>query len=1099
MQLIAYCKGCRWRLPLTRQNFLAMKMLTLILFIACLAASAKGLAQNITISLKNAPLEKVFKEIERQSHYRFVYTREQLANGFPITIDIKNSSVESVLFICFKDQPVAYKIESKYILVTNRIVAKVIASVNVELINITGKVVNEKNEPLVGITITIRGSRKMAVTDSYGEFAIKNVQNNDVLVVSGAEVDNFEININGQTRLVITIKEKIGTLDETIVKGYYTTSRRLNTGSVGKVTSKEISNQPVSNPLATLQGRIPGLEVIQQNGLPGSGFSVIIRGQNSIQNGISPLYVIDGMPFLNDADVVTQRGSGVQANSPFNSLNPADIESIQILKDADATAIYGSRGANGVILITTKSNKSGKTAFDVNVYSGWGRVTRTINFMNTRQYVEMRKEAYANDGVNPTLPGAKDLLLYDTLKYTDLKAEFIGNTANSLNANIRMSGGNSWTRFTFGGNYYNETTVFPGDHKFERVSANLNVVHRSENNKFDINFNASFGNGRNALQPDDLTQYINLPPDIPDLYDSLGKLTWSKGGISFLNPLAGTLKTYTVITDRLTSNILAGYKIIPSLKLKLNLGANLVRTDEKLLSPIVALDPSNLPTGSAFFGMNQTKGWIIEPQLEYTWQKETSHKLQLMIGTTLQETVTTKTGIAADGYTNDNLINSLSAAQTTVSSNQYTLYHYTSIYGRGEYNYKSKYIVNLTGRRDISSRFGPGKRTALFGAIGSGWIFSEEKFGKRLLPYISYGKLRASYGITGNDLIQDYQYLDTYTATRYPYQGQTALFPSRLFNPDYSWEQIRKVEVALELGFIKDRIMFIGNWYRNRSDNQIIYYSLPGQTGFTNVLTNFPGVVQNKGFELSLNSTNIKNKKFTWSTAFNITFPKNTLVAFPGLASSTYSTQYEIGKPLNLNKGYRYAGVDPQTGIYQFVDFNSDNLINDNDIVYNGTNQAKSYGGLANNLQCKNWELEIFTEFRKQNGNNPFFTGAGLPGTASNQAIALIDRWQKPGDIATYQKFSQRLSSAAGSAYLKMLNSSAAITDASYIRLKNIALSWKMPSKLIQKLHLQRCRFYVQGQNLFVITNYKGADPESQSILRLPPLKMVVMGIQLNF
>lgn len=1076
-----------------------MKMTTFILFLSCMVAGANGFAQNISISLKNAPLEKVFKEIERQSHYRFVYTKEQLANALPVTVQFNAVSLSKVLDWCFREQPISYTIENKYVLVANRIQPKAIVSIEIDLIDVTGKVINDKNEPVVGITVSIKGSRKITFTNGEGEFSLKNVNPNDVLILTGAEMDNLEVKIAGQIRLTIFIKEKMGSLDETIVKGYYRTSKRLNTGSVSKVTSKEISNQPVSNPLATLQGRVPGLEVTQQNGLPGTGFNVLIRGQNSIQNGVSPLYVIDGMPFLNNAEVVTQRGSGVQANSPFNTLNPADIESIEVLKDADATAIYGSRGANGVILITTKSNKSGKTSLDINVYSGWGRVTRTIDYMATPQYLQMRREAYANDGITPSLPGAKELLVYDTSKYTNLKKEFIGGTANSINANIRLSGGNSFTRFTLGGNYYRETTVFPDDHQFERISANFNVVHRSENNKFDINFTASFGSGKNALQPDDLTQYINSPPNIPDLYDSLGKLTWNKAGVSFINPLAGTLRTYTVVTDRLTSNILAGYKILPSLKLKLSLGSNLVKTDEKLLTPIASLDPANLPKGSAFLGTNQSKGWIIEPQLEYMWQKNSVHKIQLMVGTTWQETVTTKTGIIADGYTNDNLINSLSAAQTTVSSNQYTLYHYASLYGRAEYNFKSMYLINLTGRRDISSRFGPGKRTALFGAVGSGWIFSEENFSKKYLPFLSYGKLRASYGITGNDLIQDYQYLDTYTATQYPYQGQTALFPSRLFNPSYSWEQIRKVELALELGFIQDRILFIGNWYRNRSDNQIIYYSLPGQTGFTNVLTNFPGVVQNKGLEFSLNTVNIKKQKISWSSAFNITIPKNKLVAFPGLATSTYSTQYEIGRPLSLNKGYRYDGVDPLTGIYRFVDFNGDNLINDKDIVYNGTNQAEFYGGFGNTIQYKNWELEIFTEFKKQNGNHPFFTGSGLPGSASNQAIALLDRWQKPGDITTYQKYSQRLTTAAGSAYLKVINSSAALTDASFVRLKNVSVSWKMPSAWSKKLHLQRCRFYLQGQNLYVITKYKGADPETQSIMRLPPLKMFVTGVQLNF
>jgi TonB-dependent starch-binding outer membrane protein SusC len=1080
------------------KTFVPMKTIVLLTIFVCFLSATQCYSQTITLSLKNVSLEKTFKEIRKQTGYTFVYTREQINKSNPVSINTKEASLNQALDICFTNQPLTFIIEDKHIIVKDKPGQTNSPSVKIG-IDITGKVINEQNDPVVGATVSLKGSNIAMATDGKGEFGFSNLKLNDVLYITSIGYHSIEIPIDGRTYLVITLQTSVATLDETIIKGYYTTTKRLNTGSVSKVTAEEIGRQPVSNPLATLQGLVPGLQVTQANGLPGSNFTVRIRGQNSIQSGNSPLYIIDGVPFLNDADVLTQR-SGINANSPFNTIDPAEIESIEVLKDADATAIYGSRGANGVILITTKKGKSGKTSFDVNVNNGWGKVTRTIKFMNTPQYLGMRHEAFKNDGVTPDISNAYDFLVWDSTRYTNLEKLLIGNTAYQTNISANLSGGDEFTNFLIGSNYYKETTVFPGNNDDNRAAINLNLAHKTKDNKFNITLNASFANDNSNLIRADLTQYINLPPVIPALYDSLGKLSWSSGGFSFNNPLANLLRKYNVITDRLTANSLIEYSLFHQLKIKVNLGYSRVNVNEKDQVPISSQDPAFSPYGTAFFGKNEIKTWIIEPQVEYNKILLKKSRLQIQLGSTLQENSENLSSISASGYSNDNLLNSTTGAQSITSQVGSQLYHYEAIFAHINYNWSEKYILNLTGRRDGSSRFGPGKQFANFWATGAAWIFSSEKYFKNNLKFLSYGKLRGSYGITGNDLIGNYNYLDLYAQTLYPYQSQSSLFPVKLFNSDYNWEVIKKLDVALELGILNNRLLLTADWFKNRSTNQIINYSLPAQTGFNTVLKNFPGVVQNSGIELSIASENIKGKKIKWSTTFNITLEKNQLIEFPNLKTSSYSNRYIIGKPLNIYIGPEYLGVDLQTGVYQYLDKNKTPTFSPSseDYTYIGTTDPKYYGGIENHFSYKNWQLDILFEFRKQMGFDPVFSNFNIVGGISNQPEEVLHRWQKTGDIATYEQFTQTFS-AAGRSMFTLYNSSAKLTDASFCRLKNLSVSYNFPTIWLRKAKIEKCRLYVEGQNLFVITSYKGADPENQSLYQLPPLKRLVTGLQITF
>lgn len=1099
-----------------------MKLLILLTTVACLQVSANGFGQTLSLSLANAPLEQAFKEIKKQTGYSFVYIRDQLKNTQPVNCQVKNAELKEVLDICFRNQPLTFVIEDHYIVVQTKSAVAESSIAQLFTIDISGRVINENGEALPGVTITSKNSDKATSTNEKGEFSLKGINDDDVLIITSVGYYKEEIQVNKQNIFFIRLRISVGSLDETIVIAYGTTTRRLNTGSVSKVTSEEISKQPVSNPLATIQGRVPGLIITQTSGIPGSAFKVQIRGQNSIGTSASalpatdPLYIIDGVPFAPGNNIISRVSSAANnpyqqsqgGLSPFSIINPADIESIEVLKDADATAIYGSRGANGVILITTKKGKAGKTKISASIYRGSSKVTRTMNILDTKQYLQMRREAFANDGITPdAVPGspgyAPDLMIWDTTRYTNFKKELIGGTSNTLNLNISASGGSNGTQFLVGAGYYHETTVFPGDLGNNRVSVNSNLSHTSENKKFNLLFSTIYSSSKNNLSSRDLTSLINLPPNAPLLYDySTGKLNWSENAVSisdlgFENPFAYLQQKYTAKIDNVSSSLQTGYHLFENFIMKSSFGYNKTIIDEISIVPISSQDPIYNPLGRSYSSYGTKSSWIIEPQAEYT-KKISKGKLSALVGATWQENLTASTSISADGFTSDALLRNQAAASALSVSTSNSKYRYTAVYARLNYNWQDKYILNLTGRRDGSSRFGPERQFGNFGATGVAWLFSNEDFFKRIFPFVSYGKLRGSYGITGNDNIGDYQYLDSWTSTTTGYQGVPGLRPSRLSNPEYNWEINRKYESALELGFFKNRILATISYYRNVSGNQLVSYPLPIQSGFNSIIQNLSATIQNKGLEFTFNSKNITGKNFKWESILNVSFNRNKLLAFPNLAATSYSSVYVIGKSLNVTQGFQFKGVDPTTGVYEFIDKNGDGTLNSKDYIVGRSTEPKYYGGLQNSFSYKAVQLDMFFEFKKQLGRNYLSTqGYFIPGFYYNQPKIVLNRWQKNGDVSNIQEFTTSYNGGYFAA--QNLNLSEAIySDASYIRLKNISLSFNFRDKWMKKLGMETGRIYLQAQNIFTITRYTGTDPETQNFYILPPLKTIVAGIQLT-
>lgn len=965
---------------------------------------------------------------------------------------------------------------------------------------ITGTV-TDSGGPLPGVNIYLKDGTSATVSDEKGNFSIT-ASIGDTLVFSFMGMKNVEQVITSQS-IDVVMQEDAAQLAEVVINaGYYSVKDKERTGSISRITAKDIEKQPVANPLATLQGRMPGVDVVQNTGVPGGGFSIKIRGRNSLRTGGNdPLYIVDGMPFTADNVSSESAYQGILpfgGSSPLNGLSPNDIESIEILKDADATAIYGSRGANGVVLITTKKGRAEKTTFSVNAYTGVSSVSRFMKLMNTTQYLDMRRQAFINDGFTEIPEWAYDVNgTWDQNRNTDWQEELIGGTAVTQNIEAGISGGSESTRYLVRGTTYKEGTVFPGDFSFRKSALHLNVNHRSADQRFGLNLSANYVASKSDLPGTDLTYKASiLSPNAPELYNAEGGLNWENS--TWENPLAALNQDYLASNNSLTAGASLSYRLIDGLEAKALMGYADNRLEEKRLSPNTIYDPAwgyTTAVSNAFRSLVSQRSWNFEPQLEFT-RRLGPGDLQVLGGLTFQERTAHALQLSGTGFANNNLIDNLSAATTVyILADSEVLYRYNAIFGRLNYNIDGKYILNLTGRRDGSSRFGPGKRFANFGAVGGAWIFSKEKIFADMQTALSFGKLRGSYGTTGSDQIGDYQYLSTYQATGVPYQGVVGLQPVRLFNPDFSWETNKKLEFAVELGFLKDRLYLTAAHYRNRSSSQLVGIPLPTMTGFPSIQANLDATVQNTGWEFDFRTIILDTGKWNWTASANVTFARNKLLRYDGLESSTYAEQYIIGQPLDIVKVYHNTGVDQQTGLYTFQDYNGDGQITwpeDSQKIVSLT--PDYYGGLQNSLSYKNWSLDFLLQFVKQQGYNHFNTGA-IPGLPDNQPAAVVSAWQSgsPSDI---QLYTAGYNNEALDAFYNFIGSDGVISDASFLRLKNLSISYTLPKEWLPSTS---CRLYFQGQNLLTLTKFKGADPENQTRGSLPPLRTLSFGVQIDF
>jgi TonB-linked SusC/RagA family outer membrane protein len=1089
------------------------------------AAAAHGQAR-ITLHEKDAPLLKVLKTIRSQSGYDFAGQNLSMTSGSPVSISIEDASVQEALDLIFKNQPFTYEIVDRIIVIKPRQNAEPTGPGEPgKIVHVTGTVTTEANVPLASATVTLLPGGRVTTTNAKGEFDMGNIPVGSTLLVSFVGYAPQQIKIKDEANLKIYMAISRKELDQAVIQGYGTTTQRLNTGNIGIVTAEQIERQPVMNPLLSIEGQVPGVVVTPTNGYASAPIRVEIRGRTGINGGLTqdPLYVIDGVPmgvlnlgnggnYASGSTGFLQNGftGPAEGQSPLFSVNPNDIESISVLKDADATAIYGSRGANGVILITTKRGHPGKTKLEVNAYQGVSIVTARYNLMNTSQYLAMRREAFKNDGIAPNLGNAYDLLLWDTTRYTNWQNALWGGTGENSDVSATLSGGDKQTTFRVSGTYHRQTSILTKSGADQRASVQFNITHKSLDERLTLSFTSMYSYaGSNMVS---IPGAPLLPPDAPAIFNSEGNLNWAGWGITNstqrdLFPFSVLLQPYNSNTGFLNSHLSLQYELAKGLTLSTSLGYSTTHVAQLQKIPIKSQDPALNPYGSASFGNNNQNNDIVEPQLEYV-HSISKGKLDAMAGGSLQSLNEDGNTIYGSGYTNDNLLGSIGNAGQKNAYNGSGAYKYAAAFGRINYNWESKYILNLSGRRDGSSRFGPGKQYGNFGSAGAAWIFTEENFLKKASPILSFGKLRASYGSTGDDDIGDYQYLSQWSANGvvpYTINGPAAYTPLSLFNTNLQWQVNKKLEEAIDLGFFGDALTLEVAHYQNRCGNQLVEYPLATITGFSDVSANLPALVQNEGWEGLIRYKFIDSKNTTWSVSANVSHNDNKLIKFPGLSESPYASLYTVGKSLNIRRMLKVTGVDPLTGQYTFADKNHNGTV---DYQYNnGQNDLYDYntnvlveGGFGTEFRYKGLQLNVFFHFRHQ----PYLLSAintayaGNLGTSSNQSTFLIDKhWQKPGDHALFARYTTE---GANSDFYYQDYSDGPYSNGSFLRLKNVALNYSVPmsNRLFRHSAVQGINIFARAENVFLITKYLGVDPESPGFGLLPPQRTFVGGIKFN-
>ncbi|WP_165973442.1 SusC/RagA family TonB-linked outer membrane protein [Pedobacter sp. ok626] len=1102
-----------------------MKLIFFIITVACVQVSAIGYSQNVTIQQKDATLTTVFSSIEKQTGYSFFWKNEDLTK-LKVDVKLQNASLEEALKEVFKGLPLTYSIVKKSIVVQAKApnlidrVAALFAGIDV-----FGIVIDTDNNPLAGATIVIKGTKRSTTTATAGQFALNDVPEDAMLQISYMGYVTKEIKVSA---IPMAIKLELSTskLDEVQVMAYGKTNRRLSTGNIVTVTAKELEQQPVQNPLLALQGRVAGMIVTPTNGYAGSPVKIEIRGRKTISPDFvsDPLYIIDGVP-LNNLDLGSgsnyERGSqGVVQNgfsvtggqSPFYNLNSKDIESIEVLKDGDATAIYGSRAANGVILITTKKGKSGETKFSANIDQGFSAVTQRWDMLNTQQYLEIRREAFKNDNITPTANNAPDLVLWDPNKYTDWQKELWGKIGKQTNVSMSLAGGDVQTQFRISGNYGKQTEILSSKGSNQRGSLAFNLGHSTKDRRFraDLNGNYSYS----AINTIGSPSLVTLAPNAPDIYDENGVLNfapWRASGPDINFPFSGLDNPYTSNTNMITSSLRLSYKILQNLSVSTNIGYNSSNNANKFLGYISAQDPLSNPRGSTFSGTTNNYNWLIEPQIDYH-VKLFGGELTALLGGSTQKTATNAFGIYGFNFESDDFIESISMAPFTLITQNQGFYKYAAVFGRIKYSWEDKYIININGRRDGSSRFGPGKQFGNFGSIGAAWIASKEDWAKNVLPsFISFVKLRGSYGLTGSDAIGDYKYLTRWSSghvenTPLPdYDGEKPLVSMQAVNPNYKWQVNKKSEIALNLSFFDDRINLETAIYKERSGNQLTSYPTPLYTGFPSVTANWPALIENGGWEFTFNAKVIDTKDINWTLTFNGSRNYNKLLAYPDIENSPYALKLQVGKSLNTKYLFHYTGVDPLSGSYTFEDYNKNGYVQQttfapgkglNDQYVELDLTPKFTGGLGSQFSYKNFSFGCFFDFRNQIGADPnYISGLSIGGFGNQPADIIGNYWKKPGDNAKYSK----ASTITDQGYNNYANSDAIYRNSSYVRLSNVSLAYTLNQKLLKKLGAESVSVYMNAQNVFVISKAGGIDPELQMFGALPPARVFLCGLSLNF
>jgi TonB-linked SusC/RagA family outer membrane protein len=980
-------------------------------------------------------------------------------------------------------------------------------------VTVTGRVTQPNGEGLPGVTVVVKGGTSGTTSDVNGNFSLRTTVGS-TLTFSFVGYTAKDVVVTGATTsLAVVLTDSPQGLNEVVVVGYGTQRREDVTGSIVSVTAKEIATTPVTGLDQAMQGRAAGVQVSQNNGAPGGGVSIRVRGVGTVTGSAEPLYVVDGIPFYSDSD-------GSNGNL-LNTINPADIASIDILKDASATAIYGSRGANGVVIITTKRGKAGRTNVLLDVYGGVQTIGHKVDLLNASQFAQLNNEILINGGQQPNnaaIIGAAnatspDYSNPDALgQGTDWQKE-IFRTAGIQSYNLNISGGNEKTQYALGGGYFKQDGIIIGSN-FDRYSARFNLDHQlSSRIKVGNSLSLSRTTQR-IVTTDEDTQSglvflaINQLPTLP-VYRN-GTYAGPEGRIAFVgdrsNPVgrANTLDNH-LYRNRLLGNVYGEAELLPGLRFRTNIGLDAFFRDNSFFEPSYTWGSIVHPTASVSQFSYQEMVWLWENTLTYNKTFAEKHALTVLLGTSAQSS-SAKFLSAGDNAYPFNTIQTLSQGSGNSYSAGSGVFNSSllSYMGRVNYAYADKYLFTGTVRVDGSSRFGPENKYGVFPSGSVAWRINQEDFLKDALPQVSDLKLRFSYGLTGNQNgigLNDYATVLNATQ-RYTFNGTIlpGVQPTNLPNPNLQWEVSKQADLGLDFGLFDNRIVFTGDLFSKRTEKLLLYPPVVLSSGYSGTAAQNAGTLSNVGLELGLNTRNLVGA-FTWGSSFNMSFIQNKVLDLAGsasLVSGSILTQTTsltaVGHPVGAFYGYATDGIfqtndevkthatqQPGTaaGDIRFKDLNGDGVINDQDRTFLGSSLPKFTAGFTNNFAYKGLDLSVFiyaVSGNKLFNANRIFDEA-MSG-AANQTTRVLGRWQSataPGDGVTPR-------AVFGDPNLNTRVSDRYIEDGSFLRLKNVTLGYTFPVKDggvgFGKVRAQSLRLYATAQNLLTFTHYTGYDPE---------------------
>ena len=941
---------------------------------------------------------------------------------------------------------------------------------------ITGTVTGtEDGQPVIGATVLLKGTTTGTSTDINGRYQISAAPGS-VLEFRFVGMRTREVIVGTSDIIDVSLEYELKGVDEVVVVGYGSAIKRTVSGSVTKVDTKGLSEMPTTSFESAIQGKTAGVFIEQASGKLGEAVKMRIRGSSSVSADNQPLYVIDGVP------ITTQSLANAdnQPVSPLADIAMADVESIQVLKDASAAAIYGSRASNGVVIITTKKGVKGATKFNVDYTTGISEPSRLREWLNADQYLELFNESMENvsdeDGlVWGWLPKEDiwDMFVpgWDQGYDTDWQKEAF--QKGSLNRiNVSGSGGNDFTTYYAGLSYDNTKGILRGNN-MTKLSGRLNLDQKATDKlSFGIQMNLLRTEMDRVENDNAFATPLQLVAQAPVtlVYDpETGELNTNTIYYNGLISLRDGINNHTVF--RSLANAYVSYKILKDLSFRSELGTDIMDMREKNFWGRLTIGAG--PAGEAQNRSVRVVNYNWENYLTFT-RKIDIHDINVVAGMSYQQSNTTGSDVQGKGFPTDDFHNIDNAAEATEFSSWDEGYSYLSYFARANYKLKERYLFSLSGRIDGSSRFGVDNRYGFFPAVSAGWIISEEEFMSGIKNTLSYLKLRASFGITGNSGIPDYAHLALYTGVNYA--GRNALQPEQLQSRELGWENTAQTDIGLDFGLFKNRLTGELDLYFKKTTDLLLYRTLPSTSGFTGVWSN-TGELENKGLEFALHSNNFVGD-FKWTTDFNIAFNKNKILNINGPEITPNGINYVIeGQPIGVFKIRKYAGVDPDNGdaIYYLSDTNNEATSNYNlagDLIVGSPNPDFT-GGLNNYMEYKGIDLNILLSFVY---GNEVFNGGGRYQSANadwfdNQTVDQMERWQKPGDITDVPQ--ARLGDGNGTN-----TSSRYLSDASYLRIRNINLGYNLPVTLISKIKLSALRIYIGVQNLYTLTKYKGWDPE---------------------